>query len=285
MPYLNGKELEIQTPFYRIAAKQWGDPDGPPVIALHGWLDNANTFDRLAPLLPGLNLICIDLPGHGRSDHRPAGMRYHMTDYVDDVMAVAKELEWEQFVLLGHSMGAGIACLTAGAFPASVMRLVSIESLGVVTTDINDAPASLRQSVLKMRALSSNKRAGYKDFNKLIQARAAAGTIDRDSAEILVRRSFREEENRIVWQSDKRLKIPTPHYFTDDLMLAFLKAIEAPTLLVIAESGTLRKRHYFESRMKAINNLQTIHLPGSHHLHLDKPEAVAKAIAGFLDGL
>ncbi len=285
MSYPSGKELEIQTPFYRIAAKQWGNPNGTPVIALHGWLDNANTFDRLAPLLPGLHLTCLDLPGHGRSDHRPPGMRYHMTDYVDDVMAVANKLKLEQFVLMGHSMGAGIACLTASAFPANIMRLVLIESLGAVTGGLNDAPASLRHSVLKMRTLSTKRRAGYKDFQKLIKARAAAGNINQDSAEILVRRAFKEEDNQIVWQSDKRLKVPTPNYLTDELMLAFLRAIEAPTFLVTAESGTLRKRHYFESRFKAIKNLQTINLPGNHHLHLDEPIPVARAIAEFLEGV
>jgi hypothetical protein len=57
--YPVSKEIEIKTPFLRIAAKQWGPADGIPVLGLHGWLDNASTFDRIAPLLPRINLISM----------------------------------------------------------------------------------------------------------------------------------------------------------------------------------------------------------------------------------
>jgi pimeloyl-ACP methyl ester carboxylesterase len=52
----------------------WGPPDGKPVIACHGWLDIAGTFDNLIPLLPqNLRIISLDIPGHGFSDAYPPG--------------------------------------------------------------------------------------------------------------------------------------------------------------------------------------------------------------------
>ena len=65
------EEVEIQTSTLRLVAKCWGKPEGLPVLALHGWLDNAATFDHLAPFLPEFRLVSLDLPGHGFSDHRP----------------------------------------------------------------------------------------------------------------------------------------------------------------------------------------------------------------------
>ena len=74
------EELEIQTSSIRLVTKCWGNPDGLPVLAFHGWLDNAATFDNLAPLLPELRILSLDLPGHGHSDHRPSGSAYYFID-------------------------------------------------------------------------------------------------------------------------------------------------------------------------------------------------------------
>lgn len=47
-----------------MLAKVWGPENGLPVLALHGWQDNAGTFDKLAPLLPkNIRLVCLDFCG------------------------------------------------------------------------------------------------------------------------------------------------------------------------------------------------------------------------------
>ena len=102
---VESEELRFDVNGHVIAALAYGDPDAPVVLGLHGWLDNAATFNQLAPLLKGVRFIALDLMGHGYSDHRPPSMPYYIWDNVVDVVAVADELGLEELHLLGHSMG------------------------------------------------------------------------------------------------------------------------------------------------------------------------------------
>ena len=61
------EELELGA----LRVLTWGEEDAPPVLALHGWLDNAASFIPLAAHLDGIRLVAIDAPGHGRSGHYP----------------------------------------------------------------------------------------------------------------------------------------------------------------------------------------------------------------------
>merc|ERR1719510_1131680 len=71
------KEIQIPVPWGHIAGKEWGNSDGEPWIALHGWLDNCGSFDTLLPYFPKTQrIIAIDLPGHGFSSHFPPGILY-----------------------------------------------------------------------------------------------------------------------------------------------------------------------------------------------------------------
>ena len=84
-------------PGLTLAAREWGEPGGLPVIALHGWLDNAGTFDLLAPRLEGTHLIALDCAGHGLSGHRSPDATYNVWQDVPEVFAVADLMGWERF--------------------------------------------------------------------------------------------------------------------------------------------------------------------------------------------
>ena len=87
-----------------------------------------------------------------------------------------------------------------------------------------------------------------------------------------------------TWRSDPILKSKSRHYFTEEQAQAFIKEITAPVLLIEAEHT--EKDYWYEllqKRLPYVNNLQHQIVPGGHHLHLDNPEPVAKAIHEFLN--
>ncbi|MGF6616578.1 pimeloyl-ACP methyl ester carboxylesterase [Pseudomonas sp. YL-218 TE3947] len=123
------EEVRLSLPHIELAAHLFGPEDGLPVIALHGWLDNANSFARLAPKLKGLRIIALDMAGHGHSGHRPNGAGYALWDYAHDVLQVAEQLGWKRFALLGHSLGAIVSLVLTGSLPERVTHLALIDGV------------------------------------------------------------------------------------------------------------------------------------------------------------
>lgn len=93
---------------YRLGAIEVSDQSSTEtVLFLHGWLDNAASFepliDEMAKLNSSLRYIALDLPGHGHSTHAKSGF-YPFHDYLDVLSQVIAELKTPVH-LVGHSMG------------------------------------------------------------------------------------------------------------------------------------------------------------------------------------
>jgi len=275
------EEIEIKTANFRFSAKRWGVPGNRKVLGLHGWLDNAATFDRLAPLLKDIELVSLDFAGHGFSDHRPNGIRYHYVDYISDVISVVDQLGWDKFSILGHSLGAGVACMTAGVVPKRIVQLLLIEGLGPMTRDPGNSATYLAKSVQQMKMLEKKQLPTYKNLDDMVQARAAVGDMNMDSVKILVQRGSKEQKGGVTWRSDPRLKIASPLYLTEEQVFSFLDEIQASVLLIIGDSGYLVNRDYLTTNGSHIKKLKVETLTGGHHLHLDNPESVAKMVNDF----
>nr|XP_035121742.1 serine hydrolase-like protein 2 isoform X4 [Callithrix jacchus] len=122
-------ELRLAVPWGHIAAKAWGSLKGSPVLCLHGWLDNANSFDRLIPLLPqDLYYVALDFGGHGLSSHYSPGVPYYHQNFVNEIRRVSAALKWNRFSIMGHSFGGFVAGMFSCTFPEMVDKLILLES-------------------------------------------------------------------------------------------------------------------------------------------------------------
>lgn len=263
-----------------LAGLQWPG-EGEPVLALHGWLDNAASFQPLAAPL-GHPLVALDFAGHGHSEHRPRHQATHYVDHVRDVLAVADQLGWDRFVLVGHSMGAGVACLFAATFPERVSRLVLIEGLGPPATAADEVAPNLRKAIDQMQALPDKRKPVYADPEQAVAARLPAlGGLEESSARLLCERGLEQVDGGWTWRTDARLRITSSLRLTDDQVKGFVERITAPTLLVLGNEG-LGGDGRFDHRIEWLRDVRVTRLPGRHHLHMDDPLPVADAIKAFL---
>ncbi|MGE6606286.1 alpha/beta fold hydrolase [Halomonas sp. NPDC076908] len=267
----------------RLAALSWGRADAPTWLALHGWLDNAASFSRLAPLLVealDIRIVALDFRGHGHSTHAPAGTDYALWDYCHDVLDAMETLGIAQANLLAHSMGAAVSCLLAAALPERVARLTLIDGLGALNTPVEETSSQLRKGLTAYRRpLSRAPR--YPDIESAVAARVAGGvtTVDSITATPLVERNTQPTaDGHVQMRTDSRLLKPSLVRFTPEQVLSLLAAIQAPVLLIEGEDGILGERSSAVQARQAVQGLTREVLSGGHHLHLE-PRAVAQVAA------
>ena len=278
---MNGREISVDLAHQRLAALEWGPEDGSPVLALHGWLDNAASFSGLAPMLDGMRVVALDLAGHGRSDHRPAVCSHHFVDWVPQVIEAADALRFERFGLIGHSMGAGISTLVPAAFPGRIDRLVLIEGAGPMATPAEEAPVLLRRALEDERRVAKTKPKTHPDLASAVAARRRDTDLDPTSVRPMVERAVEETDGGIRFTFDPRLRTRSRWRFTEDQALAFLSAIDCPVLAIRAISGWPVPEDLMQARLAVIPDLTRVEVEGGHHVHLTHPERVASVIQRF----
>ena len=281
-------ELEIPLAHIRLAARTWGKPGDPPLLALHGWLDNAGSFDALAPLLDGRHVVALDLAGHGRSAHREASSWYPYVDYLDEIAGVIDFLGWDAPDLLGHSLGATLASVFAAVFPQRVNRLALIEGLGPLSLPEAGALEQLQRAMSARVGYRGGRLRVFPHMDAAIAARQQHGQLTLAAARSIVIRGTKsaadpQAPEACVWSSDPRLMLPSPIRLGEAQVLSILAGITAPTLLVLAQpEQSYLPRAKMDARIATVADIRVVRMCGSHHLHLEKAGEVAAEIRHFL---
>jgi pimeloyl-ACP methyl ester carboxylesterase len=90
-----------------------GDPDGRPLVLVHGLLLSSRMFERLARRLSHRRLVLVDVRGHGGSTRFDDAEDYTWRSLADDVVTVLDAVGLDRSVVGGTSLGADVALATA----------------------------------------------------------------------------------------------------------------------------------------------------------------------------
>lgn len=277
------QEIDIPLNHFTLKAKAWGNPANPPILALHGWLDNAASFDLIAPAFAkDFYFIAVDQAGHGHSGHHQAGAHYHMWDGVEDLAGIVEYFGWDQVDILGHSMGGVISSLYAGTFPEKVRKLGLIEALGPMANKAEAAPDNLATCIKDRLSKHNKAKPVYPKLEPVIMARTKAiGGLSVEASKRLVNRAMQKVEGGYSWRTDPRLRYPSAVRFTEEQVQAFIGKITADCCLVLGDKGMLSEKS-LAPRLEKLATKMVTTLPGSHHLHLDgNAEGVSEVMLGF----
>ncbi|MEP1471552.1 MAG: alpha/beta fold hydrolase [Halieaceae bacterium] len=282
MTAVKPQPLEWQVDGLTISGLGWGDPAGKPLLALHGWLDNAASFNEIAPLLTSHYVVAIDLTGHGQSSRRSADASYQIWDDLPQILAVVTALGWSEFAVLGHSRGAIIGSLLTSARPEQVIQLVLLDAVAPEPMPEDIFASQMARFLDERNKLMTREERVLDSVEDAIALRQSRG-LSRFAAETLVPRSLLPAENGFVWTNDPRLNGASALKLTEGHIRAALAAVAAPVLLLLAQGGHGQYPQILASAEGGFAKLTAQSVAGSHHFHIDGDvPAIANIINDFL---
>jgi pimeloyl-ACP methyl ester carboxylesterase len=246
---------------------RYGDPALPPLILVHGTRDHARSWDQTAAAL--IDRYCVyapDLRGHGDSDWAIGG-DYSIIDYALDVHALGEHIGREPYVVVGHSLGGGVALQYAGAFPEKVSRLISIEGLGGLGwSDRPPRPAHVRMRrwVESMRSLENREPRRYASVEEATERMVAANShLTPELARHLTVEGTRETELGLAWKFDNFTRAGSPYEFNMEDARDLWNQIRCPILILWGEESWGRRNYDLDT--SPFHSVEAVMIPAAGH--------------------
>lgn len=274
----------INIPGFSLAVKLWHKKNLKPVLCLHGKMDNAGSFDLLAPFLTSFQLAAVDYPGVGYSSHYQDGVIPHWKNDAFLLLHLLDELKWSEFDIIAHSLGHLLAAFLAIIRPEQVKKIVFLDILGPTVNFIEQSTHFLQRDVHTFLTQNKHTPTVFSDKESAIHDRMKIGNISYQAAHALVNRGMVQSEEGWVWNFDRRLRCLSATVPHEDELRAMFKAIAVPVCLIRAKQGVPYPTDVYAERAAAIKNLTIYEVEGGHHVHMDNPAIVAEMINKFLVG-
>ncbi len=273
----------------RLHYVDWGNPEAPPLILVHGGQDHCRNWDWVAQdLRKDFHIIAPDLRGHGDSAYSPSG-DYSMMAFVYDLAQLIHQLDVEQVSILSHSLGGAIALRYAGIFPQKVRRLVAIEGLGpspAMLAERASRPIAQRLAewIDRERALAGRQPRRYASIeDAFARMQAENAHLSPEQARYLtVHGISRNEDGTYSWKFDNYARGGSPADITNEELQALWANITCPTLLIYgAESWASnpakdgRLVHFANARVEVFER-------AGHWVHHDRLDDFLTEVRNFL---
>jgi len=269
----------------RLHYTDWGNGSAPPLLLVHGGLDQSRSWDAVARALrTRFHVVAPDLRGHGDSDWA-TGSSYSLADHVYDLTCLIKSAGLEQVVIVGHSMGGMVSLTYAGAFPQNVSGLVVLDGVtNFPTRTVKPIDVRIAEWVGDLDETAQRKIHRYPsvaDGADRILARNAR--LTREQAMHLATHALkRDADDEYSWKFDPYLRARAPYRLSLEDNIALWSRIQCPTLLVAGSESFLPDpgtagvlTHFRQAELVKIEG-------AGHWLQHDQPEQVIGVLKTFL---
>lgn len=275
----------------RLNYVDWGNPDKPLLLLIHGGEDHARSWDWVAERLRGdWHVVCPDLRGHGDSEWSPDGA-YTMEYMACDLANLVAHLGAKHVTIVGHSYGGAISLRYAGFFPERVRRLAIIEGLAVMD-DFRSAHAPPKTDPIgqwrgwidKRQSLLAKPPRRYASIDEgTKRMRAGNKRLSEEQARHLAYWGMRVyESGEYGWKFDHYFRSHQPTDPSDPERRAIWGAITAPVLLFHGKESWARNPAE-DGRAAFFQDAHVISMErAGHWVHHDRLDDFVEALRDFL---
>jgi len=252
----------------RLHVYEWGDPDAPPVVCLHGVTGHGGRYRALGERLSSrYRVVSVDLRGHGSSGWDPP---WSIAAHVADLVETTDDLGVERARWIGHSYGGRILMELAAAHPARVERSVLLDPAIWIPP-----PAAAEYAERERRDR------GWRTVEEAVEERFAEGTLFESSRAVVAA----DMAERLVPGEDGLLR---PNYSLCAAVVAFSEMAappafpSVPTLIVRGERSIVTPDSLVDLCRDSASELELVDVPGFHNVLWDAFDETAAAVEQFL---
>lgn len=273
----------------RLHYMDWGNPDAPPLLLLHGWRDHCRNWDWIAErFCKDWHVIAPDLRGHGDSAWSSDG-QYAMAAYVYDLAQLVHQLKLPSVTLVAHSLGGHICLRYAGLYPELVAKLLVIEGLGPLPNAPVDGQPELvstrmTQWIDAQRALAARQPKRYATLDEaFLRMHAENRHLTTVQAQHLTHHGVsRNEDGTYSWKFDNYVRVFQPNDIPLPETQYLWGRIACPTLLVYGKDSWAtspledgRIAHFRHARVEVFER-------AGHWVHHDRTDDFVALMREFL---
>lgn len=267
----------------------WGNPDAPPLLLIHGGRDHCRSWDWVAEeLRHDWHIIAPDLRGHGDSAWSPDG-NYEMSAFVYDLAQLVHQLNLAPVTIVAHSMGGSIATRYTGLYPENVRKLVAIEGLGSspkveAERDAIGIRTRFRKWIDDKRGAAGRQPKRYPTLDAALERMKGENTYltDEQARHLTIHGISRNEDGTWSWKFDNYLNIWAAFDMPRADLHAIWAAITCPVLMMYGANSWAsnpekdgRIKHFSTARVVEFEN-------AGHWLHHDQFDRFMAEIKAFL---
>jgi pimeloyl-ACP methyl ester carboxylesterase len=275
----------------RLHYVDWGNPQAPPMVLLHGGRDHCRNWDWVAAeLRRDWHVIAPDLRGHGDSQWSTDGS-YTMAGYIYDLAQLVHQQHLAPVTIVAHSLGGNVALRYSGVYPDTVARVVAIEGLGPAPGRLAQRAAKsiverMDEWIREQRGLAGRLPRRYASIEDAIRRMQDENPhlTAAQARHLTIHGANQNEDGTYSWKFDNYVRTFPPYDMSRRDVQLLWSRIGCPTLLLYGKeswagdpSADGRAEHFRHAAVVGIEG-------AGHWLHHDRLDEFLRVLRDFLHG-